>query len=289
MPWSKDGDNRPKGVGGSAIWYVVNDPMAEYVRARGIVGPMEETTEMKAGHYFEDGNARWFQDETGYRLRGDGYMSVQHPTEAWACASPDRFVYDAADVLVGGWEGKNISVFQSAGVGGREPDEYDVPERHYLQIIWCMGVTGLRRWWYSPLVGGNKPRHDHVIEADDALFADLLKIARAFWFGNVLAGVAPEVDGGAASAAYLRATYAKPTREELPPAPDEALALAETYLDASEIASEAEDRKQEAGNKIKDIIGRSGAPGLMLDASWPVTWKPNAKGVRTLNLKRRKS
>ena len=298
VPW--DANDRSRGIGGSDIWTVVHDPMKAYCEKRGITAREEDADLTEAGRFLEPAIAAWFAARTGYCLRGDGRLVVRHATEPWIFASPDRFVYEIpaqqlvagwkarrAERLLGGLEIKNVSTWRADAWGGPEPETYDLPEPYYYQIQWCMGVTGLRRWWVAPLIGGNRPRFDHVVDFDEHFFADLVSIARVFWLRHVVPGVAPAVNGSESSAAYLRCRYPLPTREALPPAPPEALVLADSYLELGELIAPLEVRREERKQQLQQMIGESGAPGLELEPGWSVTWRPNKKGSRQFNLRRK--
>lgn len=312
IPW--DANDRAAGIGGSEIYTAVNDPMRLYCEKRGITAPFEDTDATEAGRFLENGIAEWFAYRTGLKVRGNGRLVVRHPDEPWIFASPDRFVYGEAtvccnqpdrdrdgeasccgmperdpDALLGGLEIKNVTEWKRSEWG--EAADYDLPEPYYYQVQWCMGVTGLRKWWICPLIGGNKPRFDHVIDFDPAFFDGLVKIARAFWFGCVVPGEAPAITASESSREYLKAQYRKPKTDALvePADPETAIKYATQYLDATERLKPLEEAKKEAQYKLQDMIGRSGGTGLLLADNWPCSWRPRADGVRVFNLKRGKS
>ena len=167
------------------------------------------------------------------------------------------------------------------------PDEDpDAPEKFYYQCQVQMGVTGLRKTWLAAVFGGNRPRFDFVIDFDPEFFGAWLVVARKLW-QDIQAGRAPDVTASDSSAQYLRAKYPRPEREELPPAPVEALGWAERYLAAGEAIAPLEREQKEAKHLLEDAIGKAGAPGLMLEDNWPVTWKPRKDGARVFSLRRR--
>lgn len=278
--------DRFSGIGASRIYDVVYDPMKVYCELRKIVEPMEDSDFLEAGRFMEPAIAAWFAHRKKVTLRGDGGLVVRHPTEPWIFASPDRFIY-SEEKLVALLECKNVSVYRRDDWGTREDE--DVPERYFFQVQWQMGVTGIRRCYLASVIGGNQPRFDNVIEFDADFFAALVKIARAFWFGNVIAGEAPEITGSESSRQYVRARF-REVRERVLRTPQdlaETVALAEVYLDAAEKTSSYEKIKKEAQNKLCAEIGE--AEGLVLDTDgWSATWRARQDGVRVFNLKKRK-
>lgn len=275
--------DRNSGIGASLVYDVVHDPMHAYCVLRGIVDPLEDNDLLEAGRFMEPAIAAWFAHKKGVTVRGNGALVVKHPTESWMYATPDRFVYDAADRLIGGLEAKNWNEFRK-----REIEDGDYPERLFYQTQWQMHVTGLRVVWPAVVFGGNKPRFDIEITYDAPFCADLEAVCRAFWFGNVLKGVPPEVTGSDSSRAYLKARYRKVEPVlRAPEDPEAARSLAHIFLAASANAKTYESIKAEAQNKLCALIGD--AEGIALDDDgWTATWRARADGVRVFNLRTKK-
>jgi putative phage-type endonuclease len=131
------------------------------------------------GHRLEDAIADKVRDSQGVTvLPSPGLLqSTEYP---WLGATPDRVTEDGEPI-----ELKTSDRFMA--------DEWvDGPPIHYvIQVLVQMIVLGARKGYLAVLHGGNHFEF-HPIEWDQVAVDQIIDITREFWFGNVVAKVAPE-------------------------------------------------------------------------------------------------
>ncbi len=117
-----------------------------------------------------------------------------------------------------------------------------------------MAVTGYKGWWIAALIGGNKFVYKYI-ERDDDIISYLIQIESDFW-KMVENRTPPAVDGSESSSEILKLLY--PESE-----PDTEIVLpieAQTLIDEYEIACAEEkaavQKKEEAANKLKALLGK---------------------------------
>ncbi len=71
------------------------------------------------------------------------------------------------------------------------PGTDEVPQAYWLQVQWYLGITGLEFADLAVLFGGQKYA-EYIIDADKALFGDLLDEANGWWQRHVVADTPPE-------------------------------------------------------------------------------------------------
>ena len=160
------------------------------------------------------------------------------------------------------FEAKTASSFKMSEWENAIPDEYQIQIQHY------MAVTGYRAAYIAVLIGGNTFRWK-LIERDDEMISMLIAFEAVFW-DHVQNMTPPPLDGSDASAQFLSACFPNSvnnSRIELPPFAEE---LLNRYDEACGELEAATERKQEAENKLKQMLGENeaGTAGNRL-----VTWK----------------
>jgi putative phage-type endonuclease len=138
-----------------------------------------------------------------------------------------------------------------------EEDTAEVPEAYMLQAQHeMMCRPGIERCYLAVLIGGQKLQ-SYVVERDEEMIADLLRIESRF-LARSQRGIPPEMDGSEAATAYLRNLSPRDdgTRVDLT-VEVEALALA--YLSAREQSDAVERQKAEIGNKIREAMADNAA------------------------------
>ena len=160
------------------------------------------------------------------------------------------------------FEAKTASSFKMSEWENAIPDEYQIQIQHY------MAVTGYRAAYIAVLIGGNTFRWK-LIERDDEMISMLIAFEAVFW-DHVQNMTPPPLDGSDASAQFLSACFPNSvnnSRIELPPFAEE---LLNRYDEACGELEAATEQKQEAENKLKQMLGENeaGTAGNRL-----VTWK----------------
>jgi len=161
------------------------------------------------------------------------------------------------------FEAKTTGAFRGgAWDNGNIPDEYMLQVQHY------MAVTGYAGAYIAVLIGGNSFKW-LFIERDDELISFIIQLESDFW-GCVRLNTPPSLDGSDASAKFLRQRFPDSiplSKIELPPT---ALSLIKKYDTASSKVEEYATQKQEAENRLKEMLGENEA-GVIGDRV--ITWK----------------
>lgn len=245
---------RQEGIGGSDASAVAGfnkwkSPFAVYVDK---VEPIEET---EINQYQEWGTLlepvirdKFKKDHPEFTVRQSNIM-WQHPEHDFMLANVDGFIHSEEK----GWgvlEVKTAS-FQAKKEwsGEKVPDPYLIQMQHYLAVTGC-------EWGYFAVLFHGNEYNVWYVERDDELITSLIDIERDFWENNVLARQAPELDGSEASKEYLTKVFSiedfKTDETELP---QEAMDLFEQYKQAAESEKELKRIKDEASNRLKNMLG----------------------------------
>ena len=161
------------------------------------------------------------------------------------------------------FEAKTASAYKSA-----EWESDSIPDEYLLQVQHYMAVTGYRGAYIAVLIGGNRFKWQ-LVERDEELISMLVKLEADFW-KHVQEGTPPPLDGSDASAAFLRSFFPDSVPASQIGLPSKAAGLVEQYLAFSEQADRAAEKKQEAENLLKQMLGDNEA-GTIGDSI--VTWK----------------
>jgi len=165
------------------------------------------------------------------------------------------------------FESKTASFYK-----GGEWEDAAVPDEYLLQVQHYMAVTGYKGAYIAVLIGGNQFKWQFV-ERDDELIAMLIKLESDFW-DKVQQKIPPTVDGSDATAKFLVKWFPNSIPTTKIDLPQTAAALIEQYLNVCERSDEYDERKQEAENLLKQMLGDNEA-GIIGDKI--VTWKTYAQ------------
>lgn len=160
------------------------------------------------------------------------------------------------------FEAKTASAYKIAEWDGAIPDEYQLQLQHY------MAVTGYKAAYIAVLIGGNTFRWKFV-ERDEELISMLIDLEADFW-RHVQDCTPPPLDGSDASAKFLAQRFPNSTPKSQIALPDAAVDLLAQYDEACEELEAAAERKREAENLLKEMLGDNevGTSGDHI-----VTWK----------------
>lgn len=131
-----------------------------------------------------------------------------------------------------------------------------------------MAVTGYRGTYIAVLIGGNTFQWK-FIERDEELISMLIRLEADFW-RYVQERTPPPLDGSDASAEFLRSFFPNSIPSSQIALPSQAAALIAQYRASSEEADRAAEKKQEAENLLKQMLGENEA-GTIGDSV--ITWK----------------
>lgn len=193
---------RAHGVGGSEIGAILGlSPYESYYslwyRKQGLLGPIEETQQMRMGKRFEAGIC----DEFAYLnpqltiLPSPTFHGIGRPEQI---ANPDRLIINEdgeLEVL----EAKNVREIDGWG-----PDGSGIVPPHYeAQGLWYADTVGAKRVRYAVGVAGCELRQ-YVIEYSPADAQLMWDRAQAF-LGTIRDGIAPDIDGHTATYQAVKA------------------------------------------------------------------------------------
>lgn len=199
------------GIGASEIAAIAGlnpyaSPWDVWLRKTGQALDEAENEAMEWGHRLEPAIRQKYVDQTGAVV----YVppeSLYHAEHAWARATPDGVVLNAA----GRWQ----HLLQCKNVGGWvEKSWSDAPPIYVqLQEQWEMYVTGMARADVAALIGGNRFQV-YTVHREQRIIDDLVTIATDFW-RKVETRTAPPVDDSDACREHFERQYAKSNAVEL--------------------------------------------------------------------------
>lgn len=145
------------------------------------------------------------------------------------------------------FEAKTASAYRAGEWDDRLPDEYMLQLQHYLAVTGYMGA------YIAVLIGGNTFRWK-FIERDEELISMLIQLEGDFW-DHVQSNTPPALDGSEASAKFLNERFPDSVPLSRIELPDTAAALIKQYDVACEELERVTERKQEAENLLKQMLG----------------------------------
>jgi len=242
---------RRKGVGSSDAAAVAGlnpyrTPLEVYLDKLGLLEEQDETEAMYWGTVLEDVVAREFAARTGLKVWRRNAI-LQHPEYAWVLANIDRYI-----VQKGNWgvlECKTTSTFMRSDWSNGE-----VPPMYYVQLQHQLAVTGLEYGYIAVLIGGREFAY-FEIERDEETIKYLMQVEHDFWHHNVIPQNPPPMDGSSASSELLNRLYPEAEPDSVMYLPSDAMALIAQYDAAAEDEKEAKARKDEAANRLKELLG----------------------------------
>lgn len=259
-------EQRQKGIGGSDAGAIAGlskwkSPIGVYLDKIG-ESPSESSNSEAAyfGHVLEDVVAQEFSKRTGLKVRRRRAI-LQHPEHSFMLANVDRLIIGKKE----GLECKTASEYLKG-----DWEEEEIPAQYLIQCQHYMAVTGYEAWWIAVLIGGNKFVHKKI-ERDEEIINYLIEIESEFWNNHVLKKNPPAFDGSEASTKLLKALYPEGdvSLEPVELAP-EASDLISNYEQAKVEEKEASERRKEAENKLKSLLGER---EVAYASDRLVTWK----------------
>lgn len=147
------------------------------------------------------------------------------------------------------FEAKTASAYKAGEWDDAIPDEYQLQIQHY------MAVTGYKAAYIAVLIGGNTFRWK-LVERDEELISMLIELEANFW-DHVQMNTPPAMDGSAASAKFLSERFPDSVPKSQITLPDTAIDLIQQYDTACEQLEVITEQKQEAENKLKELLGEN--------------------------------
>lgn len=244
---------RAAGIGGSDIAAICGlnpytSPLEIWLRKAGRPVPLREDPVLseaaEMGHELEPIAARRFTKMTGLQAI-DNPGTLQHPDRLWQLVNLDRATVE--DGETGALECKTRSSYALSDWLDEPPVDVQV------QVQWQLAVTGWTFAYVVCLIGGQRTIV-HRVERDEQMIGDLTAIGEEFW-GWVIAGTQPPIDGSAATGALLDRLHANPSDEAVVADPAEVESLLGQRARAKEQIAGAEIALLDAENRLKAICG----------------------------------
>ena len=265
IPYEEWLERRKEGIGGSDAAVVCGvsrykSPVELWMEKTGQLPAQEAGEAAYWGHQLEELVRTEFTKRTGIEVehRMELLRSDEHP---FMQANLDGTgVHPELGPCI--FEAKTASAFKAGEWEDGIPDEYFLQVQHY------MAVTGYGGCYIAALIGGNTFRWK-FISRDEGLIAMLVQLEADFW-QHVQNETPPPLDGSSASARFLAERFPNSMSNSRIELPNQAEHLIHQYDEASQQIKLLTERKQEAENLLKEMLGshETGTTGDHL-----VTWK----------------
>ena len=265
LPYADWLEYRRQGIGGSDASVVCGisrykSPVELWMEKTNQLPPQEAGEAAYWGTLLESVVRAEFTKRTGTEVRTVSQLlqSKEHP---FMLANLDG-ICEHPDLGTCVFEAKTASAYKAGEWEDAIPDEYQLQIQHY------MAVTGYRAAYIAVLIGGNTFRWK-LVERDEELIAMLVQLEADFW-NHVRENTPPPLDGSDASAKFLSERFPRSTPRSRIALPDAAADLLAQYDEACEQVEASTERKQEAENLLKQMMGdyEIGTAGDRI-----ITWK----------------
>jgi len=243
---------RKVGIGGSDAAAICGlnkwrSPFEVWLDKTNQLKPQEAGEAAYWGTVMEDVVAQEFSKRTGLKVQRKNAI-LQHPEYRFMIANLDR-------VIVANNEGMGILECKTASAyRAKEWDDDKVPQEYIIQVQHYLAVTGYGYAYIAALIGGNKFIHKRI-ERDEELIGHLINIEAEFWT-RVLTKEPPAPDGSNACTELIKQLYPEGKDNEIQ-LPSDAEEIIEQRDEAAEQVKIWEERKAEAENKLKEMLGEN--------------------------------
>lgn len=170
---------------------------------------------------------------------------LQHPDYPYMLADVDGLTVDDAG-------NPAILEIKTASEYKRSEWEDDIPTYYQTQVQHYLCVTSVAKAYVAVLIGGNSFKV-YEVDADMEIQSMLIALEQEFW-NKVQNMIRPEMDGSDAAKDLLDNIYRGGIAEQII-LPEEAIEYVEQYIEACAEEDNAKAKKQEASNRIKEIMG----------------------------------
>lgn len=211
-----------------------------------VAGDSEETEWQRWGNILEPAICDEYTLQTGRKIIDHGRYATRRSTTCpvLTCTLDREIEGDARGP--GPLEVKNVTAYKADEWDGAPPLIYQIQVQAQLE------VTGWQWGSIAALIGGNTFRWIDV-ERNEAFIELMRSKVLAFW-QLVETRTPPPIDGSDSTADALRRLYPTESGETVA-LPGEAIGWDDQIREANEAIKAAEERKQEAQNKIRAAIG----------------------------------
>ena len=247
MPREQWLELRRQGIGGSDAAAILGlspwkTAMDVWLEKTGEYIEDEDNEKMYWGNVLEDTVSREFMIRSGLKVRRRNAI-LKHRKHHFMIANVDRLVIGHK----AGLECKTAGQYSADDWAMGVPDYYIPQVQHY------MAVTGYKAWYVAVLIGGQEFKY-YKIARDDSFIRELIQVETAFW-KLVEERTPPPIDGTMASTELVKKLYPEAEKGKEVDLPFEAFELIQQYEQACEEEKRVQLLKDEAANKLKNILG----------------------------------
>lgn len=243
-------------------------------------------------------------------IEGTGSVSVRHPEEPWAVASPDEFAMHFGPKEVGagakdlridylepvpsrlltGVEAKTSVLYQAWGEPG-EIRSWDaeaaarIPAYYALQVYWYLEVTGLDAWDLVVMLPSFRDFFEvkvYRIWRDPRIQSAILKRCKAWREKHLVRGHAPALDGSDVATRHLERTHGTPPDKRRRKGTAEEFELTNQYAELGHQIEIYKEARAVAGNRLRDAIGAD--YGIDFGGGRRVSWYATKNRGRSLRV-----
>ncbi|MGA7885268.1 MAG: YqaJ viral recombinase family protein [Acidobacteriaceae bacterium] len=169
--------------------------------------------------------------------------------EPWMLGAPDGWLKSST-------MGLEVKCSSRRGHEWGEEDSDEIPAHYLIQVAWYMAVCDAKGWDLAVLFSGNTLERFHV-HRDPVLEKDMVEVARAFWYDNVLKQVEPPIDQTESYGRYLARKFSLSTGQVITNPSQEILDYTADMLAASQEKKAAEGKEREANNHLRALVGEA--------------------------------
>ena len=267
---------RMDGIGGSDAAAAVGEnpycsPVKLWLEKTGQVEPddLSDNERVQIGKEIEDFIAGLFVKRTGLKVRRRNAI-FQHSEHSFLFANVDREIVGKNE----GLEIKNVGFMQAKNWEGD-----DIPNAYFIQIQHYCAVMGWDGCHVTALIGGQRFLNKYITR-DDQFIEWMIRQEKTFW-QHVLDGTMPVIDGSESCSEQILKMHPEANGQTID-LPHKAHQWLLVRKEAVADLDEAEQRKEEADNNLKELLGDNSI-GL-LNGEKAIEWV-NVKGRESIDSK----
>lgn len=264
--------SRRRGIGGSDVAKVLglskySSPYQIWMDKTGKIEINTSETSEAAywGHQMEEVVAKEFEKRTGKKVRVSNKIYF-HKDYPFLLANVDRVVVGEDAIL----ECKTASEYLKDSWADDEiPIAYLAQVQHYLNVL------NKKKAYIACLIGGNKfvwkeiQRDDELIEQMTARLVD-------FWENNVLADVAPPVDGNTSTTEFISKMYADDYSDNSIELNSKQIQDISNLRELKRYQSDIKEQIDMVENRLKEALGKENAT-YGNSATYRISWKTQSR------------
>ena len=264
--------SRRRGIGGSDVAKVLglskySSPYQIWMDKTGKIEiDTSETSEAAYwGHQMEEVVAKEFEKRTGKKVRVSNKIYF-HKDYPFLLANVDRVVVGEDAIL----ECKTASEYlKDAWADDEIPIAYLAQVQHYLNVL------NRKKAYIACLIGGNKFVWKEI-QRDDELIEQMTERLVDFWENNVLADVAPPVDGNESTTEFISKLYSSDYLDNSIELNAKQIQDISDLKDFKHYKSDVETQIATIENRLKEALGKDNAT-YGNSAIYRISWKSQTR------------